>query len=86
MAKENVNLDFRLRKIDETINYILDEIKHNDLMSENDKKVSSALNFCEHFLVFVFPVSGCILISAFASLFGVPVGIARSAVVLNICA
>ena len=23
------NLEFRLRKIDETINYLLDEIKHN---------------------------------------------------------
>ena len=27
------SLEFRLRKIDETRNYILDEIKHNDLMS-----------------------------------------------------
>ena len=33
MAKENESLDFRL-KIDETRNYLLDEIKHNDLMSE----------------------------------------------------
>ena len=33
MAEES-SLEFRLRKIDETRNYLLDEIKHNDLMSE----------------------------------------------------
>ena len=27
---EEVSLDFRLRKIDETRNYLLDELKHND--------------------------------------------------------
>ena len=31
---EEASLEFRLRKIDETRNYLLDEIKHNDLMSE----------------------------------------------------
>ena len=35
---EEASLDFRLRKIDETRNYLLDEIKHNDLMSEKYKK------------------------------------------------
>ena len=37
MVKE-VNLEFRLKNIDETRNYILDEIRHNDLISENCKK------------------------------------------------
>ena len=31
---EEGSLKFRLKKIDETRNYLLDEIKHNDLMSE----------------------------------------------------
>ena len=31
-------LVFRLKKIDETINYFLDEIKHNDLISEKQKR------------------------------------------------
>ena len=31
-------LDFRLKKIDETRDYLLDEIKHNDLMNEKHKK------------------------------------------------
>ena len=35
---EEVSLEFRLSKIDETKNYLLDEIKHNDLMSEKYNK------------------------------------------------
>ena len=31
---EEGSLEFRLRKIDETRNYLSEEIKHNDLMSE----------------------------------------------------
>ena len=34
MARENVSLDFKLKKIDESRNYLLEEIKHNDLMFE----------------------------------------------------
>ena len=36
MTKEAI-LKFRLRKIDETRNYLLEEIKHYDLMSEKYK-------------------------------------------------
>ena len=32
MAKENAGLAFRLKKIDETRNYLLEEIKHNELI------------------------------------------------------
>ena len=35
---EEASLEFRLRKIDETRNYILDQIKHNDLISENIRR------------------------------------------------
>ena len=35
---EEASLEFRLRKIDETRNYLLDEIKNNDLMIEKYKK------------------------------------------------
>ena len=31
---EEASLDFRLRKVDETRNYLLEEIKHNGLMME----------------------------------------------------
>ena len=84
MSRENVSLDFRLKKIDETRNYLLEEIKHNELMSKKHKKVRRALNYFDHFLVFVSAVRNCVSTSAFASLVDVPVGIASSAVGLKI--
>ena len=75
----------RLKKIDETRNYLLDEIKH-DLTSEKRKRRCGPFNCFEHFCVFVSAISGCVTISPFASLVGVPVGIASSAVGLKICA
>ena len=80
MAKENVGFYFRLKNTDETRNYYLLEIKHNDLMSEEHIKVGSDLNYFEHFLVFILAASGCVLISALASLVGVSVGIVSSTV------
>ena len=35
---EEASLEFKLRKIDEIRNYLLDEIKQNDLMSEKKIK------------------------------------------------
>ena len=42
--------------------------------------MSRNLNYFEHFLVFAFAVSGCISVSAFASIVDIPVGIASFAV------
>ena len=50
------------------------------------KKVCRALNYFEHFLVFVSALSGSVSISAFVSLVGFPVGIASCGVGLKICA
>ena len=41
---EEASLEFRLRKIDETKYYLLDEIKHNDLTSEKYKKACTEAN------------------------------------------
>ena len=49
---EEVSLEFRLRKVDERTNYLLDEIKH-DLMSEKYKKTCQYLNYVEHLLILV---------------------------------
>ena len=76
----------RLRKIDETRNYLLEEIKLNDLMSETHKKICKYLNYVEHLLILISAVTGCVSISGFASLFCVPVGIKSSAVGIKICA
>ena len=78
------SFDFRLKIIDETRKYLLDEMKH--LVSEKHKKVCRVSNYFEDFLVFVYAAIGCVSVSVFASLNGVPVVIASSAVGLNICA
>ena len=80
------SLDFKLKNIDETRNRFLEEIKDSELISTKHEEVCKALYYFEHFLVFVSAVSGCFSISAFASLVGVPVGIASSTVGLKICA
>ena len=55
-------------------------------MSKRHKKVCTTLNYFEHFLILVSKIPGCVLISALASLFGIPIGIASSEIGLKICA
>ena len=55
-------------------------------MSKKHKKVWVTLNYIEHFLILASAVTGCILISAFASLLGIPIWITSSAIGLKICA
>ena len=56
MTKENVSRNFRLKNINESRNYLLDDIKHNEFMCEKHKKVRRTLNYFEHFL-FLFLLS-----------------------------
>ena len=84
MVKEAI-LEFRLRKTDETRNYFLDEIKHNDLMSEKYRNTYKYLNYVENLFILVSTITGCNSISAFASLADITVGITSSAVGINIC-
>ena len=83
MTKEKISLEFGLKKIDDTRNYFLEEIKQNELRSKKHKKVCRALNYFEHYLIFISAVSGCVLISTFASLVDIPIGIKISAVGLK---
>ena len=46
--------EFKLKDIDETINYFLEEIKQNVLMSRKHKKVCTTLNHVEKFLILAF--------------------------------
>ena len=85
MTKENISQEFRLKNIGETINYFLEEIMENELMSRKLEKVCKTLNYIEHFLILAYAITGCISISAFASLIGIPIGITSSAIRLNIC-
>ena len=70
---EEASLEFRLRKVDETTSYLLDEIKHNDLMSKTYKKKCKYLNYVEHLLILASAIAGYVSISAFASLVDISV-------------
>ena len=86
MSEENINQEFRLKNIDETRNYFLEEIKQNELMSKKHKKVCTTLNYIEQFLILASTNTGCISISAFASFLGIPISITISAIGLTISA
>ena len=55
-------------------------------MRKKHRKFCKTLNYLEHFLNLVSTVIGRISISAFASLFGILIGIPSSAMRLKICA
>ena len=58
----------------------IDEIKHNDLMSEKYKNTRNYLNYFEKFFILVSAVTGCVSVSTFASLVRVPVSITSSGI------
>ena len=80
MVERNIDMEFRLKNINETRNYFLEEIKYNELMSRKYKKVCATLNYIEHFLILASTITGCISIFAFASLIAVPIGITSFAI------
>ena len=55
-------------------------------MGKKHKKVCKTLNYIEHFLLLSFTIIGCISVSAFGSLLGIPIGITSSVIRLKICA
>ena len=54
-------------------------------MSKKYKIVCTTVNYIEQFLILASKITGCVSISAFASLIGIPIGITSSAIVLKIC-
>ena len=74
----------RLRKIYETRNYLLDEIKHSDLMSGKYERTCDYLNYVENLLVLSSITTVYVSISAFASSGSVPNGITDFSI--KICA
>ena len=78
--------EFRKQKIDQIRNYLIEEIIQNGLMCKKHKKVRGVLNYIEHSLIVIYIITGCVSISAFASLVGIPIGITISAIALKICA
>ena len=79
-----MNQEFRLIKIVEIRRYLIEEVNRNELMSKKHKKVFRVLNYIEHLLIAISTIAGCVSISAFASLVGIPIGITSSAIGLKI--
>ena len=64
MPEENVSQEFRLKNIDQTWNYFIEETIQNELMSKKHEKVCRVLNYIEELLISVSTVTGCVSISA----------------------
>ena len=86
MVEESISQEFRLKTIEETKNNFVEETDQNELVNKNHKQVCTTINYMEHFLILAAIVTGCISISAFASLVGIPIGIMSSSIGLKICA
>ena len=55
-------------------------------MSKKHKKSCKVLNYIDHLLIVISAITGCVSISSFASLVGVPIWITSSAIGLKIYA
>ena len=69
-----------MKNREETRNYLPEEIDQIELMSKKHRNVCMTLNYTEYFIILASAVTGCISVSAFASLFGIVITIANSAV------
>ena len=67
-----------MKEIEKVRYYFIEEIKQNELIFKRHKKVCKILNYTGHLLILASKVTGCVSISALASLVGIPVGIASS--------
>ena len=65
IVEENISQEFRLKNIDETRNYFIEDMKQNELLLKKHKKVCTTLNYIEHFLILSSTISECISISVF---------------------
>ena len=86
MDRENISHEFRLKNIDDTRNYFVEEIDQNEFLCKKHKKVCATLNYIDHVLILASVVTICISISAFTSLVSITIVITSSAVGLKICA
>ena len=82
---EEASPEFILKKSDERRNYLLDEIKHKDLMSEKYKKTRKYLNYVENLLIFSSANTGRVSTSAFVTLVCIPVSITSSSEGIKLC-
>ena len=81
MVEENRSQEFK--GIDKVRNYLIEGINENDFISKNQKFNKLSINYFGYPIILVSPTFSLILISAFVSLVGIPIGIVSSAVGLK---
>ena len=59
-AEENRSQTFRLKNIDETKNYLNEEINQHELMSKKHTKIYTNLNYIEQLHILASAVTWCI--------------------------
>ena len=84
MTEEDISQETTLRNINKKINYFIEEINQNKLMSKKHKIVYGVLNYTENLLILVSTVTGRVSISYFVFLVGIPVATSSSAAQLKI--
>ena len=84
MVEENISQEFRWKNIEQVKSYFSKEIYQNKLMCKKHKKVCRLLNYIEDLLILASAIIGCVSISGFDSVIGIPKDITSFA--LNICA
>ena len=75
MDEESLSQEFRLKNIKEIKNYFIKETNQNELMKKKHKKVYRILTYIDHFLVSASSITGCVSVSALASVVVIPIGI-----------
>ena len=80
--------EFRLNKINEIENCFLSEIKERELMSKRLSKYIASFDYFDKSLIVLLATSGSISIASFATVIGIPVGIASASLSLtfSLCA
>ena len=86
MHEKNIHQEFKLKKIDEMRNYLIEELNQNKLMNKKHNIVCRVLNDIDRLLIIISPITGWVSISAFSSLVGIPIEIISSALGLKTCA
>ena len=69
-----------MKNIHQTKIYFDEEINQKELVSKKHKKIFAARNYIDLFLILTSVATGCISISIFASLLGIPIGITSSVI------
>ena len=82
MPEESMNQKRRFRKIEEIENYFIEVINRIELISKK-KKNCRVINYIDYSLIVISTTTGCVSISAFTSLVGIPIGIKSSAIELK---